>query len=63
MSKKKKDADLFTRRRKHPVLCRCKACGHRLSDPESVKREIGPTCWAKGGGERFQLPLGLEEPR
>lgn len=50
--------DLFVKRR--PVLARCKCCGHGLSDPESVAREVGPTCWGKGGGERYQIMLDLE---
>lgn len=25
----------------------CRICGRRLSRPESVKREMGPTCWTR----------------
>lgn len=25
----------------------CKICGRRLTNPESVKRGVGPVCWAK----------------
>lgn len=27
---------------------RCRHCGRELTDPESVRRGIGSTCWAKG---------------
>jgi hypothetical protein len=56
-----KQGELFMKHRARPVLCKCRACGHGLSDPESVERKLGPTCWAKGGGERWQIPLGFEE--
>jgi len=26
---------------------RCRICGRRLTAPLSVKRMIGPTCWAR----------------
>jgi hypothetical protein len=62
MSEQYEQKDLFTRKRR-PILCRCKCCHHGLSDPESVARGIGPECYAQGGGERWQIMLGLEEPQ
>lgn len=63
MSKKDPQGDLFVKRRARPVLCKCKACRHPLSDPASVERKLGPVCFEKGGGERWQIMLGFEEPR
>lgn len=62
MSKNKRDEqqELFMKKR-HTILCRCKCCNHGLSDPESVAREMGPSCWEKGGGERFQIMMNLED--
>ena len=59
MSKTGKQGELFMRR-KRPTVCRCRACNRPLSDPESIERELGPECWRKGGGERWQLPLSFE---
>ncbi len=28
--------------------CLCEGCGYPLTDPESVRRRIGPVCWSKG---------------
>lgn len=25
----------------------CEDCGAHLEDPDSIKRRVGPTCWAK----------------
>jgi|GEM_PF-2973869 len=44
----------------HPDACRCKSCKRRLPDPESVAREVGPECWKKGGGERYQFMFGFD---
>ena len=60
MSKRTQQGDLFMHNRRRPILCRCKSCKRGLSDPESVAREIGPECWAKGGGERYQIMMDLE---
>lgn len=32
---------------------KCLNCGRPLTDPDSVKRGIGPECWAKLGGSRL----------
>jgi len=37
----------------------CRVCGRRLTHPESVKRGIGPVCWARIQKER----IAEEEPR
>jgi hypothetical protein len=37
---------------------RCRICGARLTDEDSIRRGIGPTCWAKR--ERVS-PMGVTE--
>ncbi len=45
----------------HGDSCRCKACHRRLSDPDSIRRGVGPSCWKKGGGERYQFMIDFDE--
>ncbi len=35
----------------------CTRCRRRLSDPMSIKRGMGPVCWAASGGETFEAEL------
>jgi hypothetical protein len=36
----------------------CARCGRRLTDPGSVKRGLGPDCWAKSNGDIHEKDLG-----
>ena len=59
---KPEQGDLFLKPRR-PALAKCRCCHHPLSDPASIARGVGPSCWARGGGERYQIQLKLEGGR
>jgi hypothetical protein len=40
---------------------KCVRCNRRLTDPESVAREMGPDCWAASGGGVFSEKPYLSE--
>lgn len=35
------------------ISVRCSVCGHRLRDPESIERGVGPECYGKRTGSRM----------
>ncbi len=40
---------------------RCKRCGRQLTDPESIARDYGPTCWRRRSPDE-QLTLQMDKP-
>lgn len=39
----------------------CIRCNRVLKDPKSVKRGMGPVCWAESGGDIFEKDLEADE--
>lgn len=39
----------------------CVRCHRKLSDPASVKRGMGPVCWAQSNGDVFEKDLEVSE--
>ena len=42
------------------MVTKCKRCGHKLTDPISVERGYGPTCWQKEGRFLVNVPQNEE---
>lgn len=46
---------------------KCRKCGKKLTDPESIKRGFGPECWYQLTGQyidktkRHSVPKGSED--